>query len=113
MKPVKTWAGQIYVGLRVGYTDEVLPISVVKDVCRYFVNAHKLCVTVTATEFFYVDGEELGAIVGMIQYPRFPMSASDLEDRLFALAALLKTECGQQRVSLVMPDKTVTLGGRK
>jgi hypothetical protein len=110
IKPVNTWVGQIFVGLRSEYSNIVHPINVVKDVCHEFVDEIGLCVTVTTTEFIYTGGEEPGAIIGFINYPRFPMEPDDLEDRIFALASRLKSCLGQLRVTIVMPDKTVTLG---
>ena len=109
-KPVKTWTAQIFVGLRSGYSDMLHPIAVVADVCYEFCDEVKLCVTITPTEFIYVGGGEPGAIVGLINYPRFPPAESDLEDRALALAAKLKSTLGQRRVSIVMPEQTVMLG---
>lgn len=107
---VKSWSGQIFVGLRSGYSETIHPITVVKDVCHDFVDKIKLCVTVTPTEFIYVNGEEPGAIVGLINYPRFPMAPADLEDRLLELGVRLKSALGQRRVSVVMPGGTIMLG---
>lgn len=107
MQSVETFTAQIFVGLRVGYSKEVHSLEAVRNVCREYVNEVGLCVSVTPTEFIYMDGEEPGAIVGFINYPRFPSVTEEIEGRASELAKGLKHALGQNRVSIVYPLKTV------
>lgn len=61
-----------------------------------------LCVTVTETEFIYTGGREVGFVVGLVNYPKFPAEPSeilltaealalDLIDGLFQHSALIQT----------------------
>lgn len=57
------------------------PISRIEQVCREECYEDGLCVTVTPVKFIYTGGEELGAEIGLINYPRFPSSVSLIEDQ--------------------------------
>jgi hypothetical protein len=109
MKTEKSFNVQIWVGLREGYTDKVHTIEEVRAICDKWVNEVKDCVTITPTEFIYVDGSEQGVIVGYINYPRFPRSKIAITDRAIALASRLKIGLGQIRVSVVTPEETYML----
>jgi len=110
MKTVISFNVQIWVGLREGYSDVVYTIDDVRKVCDEWVNNVKDCVTITPTEFRYVDGNEPGVIVGYINYPRFPRTKMQIIDRAVTLASKLKLALGQLRVSVVTPDETYLLG---
>ena len=108
-KIVSTWQAQIYCGLRVGYTDEILSIEKVYEVCQKYVDEIGWCVTVTRTEFIYKDGNEPGVIVGIINYPRFPSDHDILRERIVGLAKQLLTELKQIRISIAFPKVTIML----
>ncbi len=107
---VKTWWANIYVGRRFGYEPWVGAPYAIKDICRAFCNRVKLCVTVTETYFVYADGEEPGAIVGLIQYPRFPKTEYELRGLALALGEKLLVGLRQHRVTVQMIDETILLG---
>lgn len=112
MKTVPTWQAQIFCGLRKGYEvcSPCQSIEKIYSICRRYV--HQVggwCVTVTPTKFFYLGGWEDGAIVGVIQYPRFPQSHNLLKEKTLELVEVLRVELGQFRVSVVFPDETVML----
>ena len=109
MKTTESFNIQIWVGLRIGYTDTAHSIDDVRDICDKWVNEVKDCVTITPTEFRYVDGHEEGVIVGYINYPRFPRTKMAILDRAIALGWNLKRGLGQTRVSVVTPQKTYML----
>ena len=109
MKKVKTWEAKIYCGLRQGYGMTEFPLGRVHDVCCNFVNEKPWCVTITRTMFTYTGGWEDGAIVGIIQYPRFPDTISNLKEKTLKLAQELKHDLVQLRVSVVFPDVTFLL----
>lgn len=111
MISARTWQAQIFCGLRKGY--EVCPpcqsIEKIYSICRKYIHQVQWCVTVTPTKFLYVGGDEDGAIIGIIQYPRFPKSHNLLKEQTIELAEILRTELGQFRVSIVFPDETIML----
>ena len=104
---VNTFTANIYLGLREQYSDNVGSVEQVMELCQAFCNDVKLCVSVTPTSFVYVDGNEPGAIVGLINYPRFPLEDEEIEDIAVKLAELLAQTFKQHRVSVVFPDETI------
>ena len=74
-----------------------------------YVNTIKDCVTITPTEFRYVDGSEPGVIIGWIQYPRFPKEEAEIELRAIRLAKNLMRELCQYRVTVTTPQKSIML----
>lgn len=109
MKKAKTWTATIYVGLRIGYHGQVLPISEPKAICQKYCNIVGWAVTVTKTRFIYKWGTEPGVIIGIIQYPRFPSKKKALKVRTMTLAQLLLSELKQERLTVVFPDETIML----
>ena len=65
------------------------PLAVIEQVCREECLKKGLCVTVEPTRFIYTGGEETGALVGLINYPRFPQTAGELFVRARDLALTL------------------------
>lgn len=108
---VPTYTAHIYVGRRVHYSGEVLPLTIAQDTIQSYCNEISLCVTLTETEFIYKDGGEPGFIVGLINYPRFPSTERELQDKALALAECLLNAYQQFRVTVVFPDDTVMLIG--
>lgn len=109
MKIEKTFTANIYVGLRRGYTGDVCSVHSVRVWLKNFCDSNKVGVTLTETEFLYVDGGEPGVIVGLIQYPRFPRPVEELKATALNIALGLMTLCQQERVSIVFSDETVML----
>ena len=107
MKEIETWEAKIYCGLRRECSDFSWPICVVYQTCQDFIKVNPWCVTVTPTRFLYKGGWENGAIIGIIQYPRFPKSIESLKTKTIKLAEELKEVLQQFRVSVVFPDVTV------
>lgn len=82
------------------------PLAEAEQVCREFCYDGGLCVTVTPTNYIYKGGEERGFIVGVINYPRFPLPASDLEARANSLANRLMERLFQTSFTLETPEQT-------
>lgn len=102
MHSVLTYTAQIYLGLRKNYEQEQIHNSAaVKEFLKKYATKTKVCITVTDTEFIYVDGWEPGVIIGLINYPRFPSSQNDIQQRATALAEILIEKFDQQRCSVV------------
>ena len=110
MKTVPTYTATIYVGLLEYVKPADRPrkrqwsVSEVEHICGKFCDEIGLCVTVTPTTFVYTGGDEPGAIVGLINYPRFPKSQSEIRVEALKLASILATKLGQKRLSVVFPD---------
>ena len=120
VKSLSAFWANIYVGLKEtrkydpSVRDLPWPISHtladVKAICQKYCDEKGFCVSVTETEFVYTNGNEPGAIVGIISYPRFPSNNGDLRDRALELGEILRKACGQYKVSIVMPSEVVMLG---
>ena len=109
MKTVKTFTAIIYVGFKERNTDQLHDIAEVHGICQQWVNRVGQCVTVTPTEYIYTNGNEPGAVIGFINYPRFPSSRRILQHQALELAGQLMLGLNQYRVSIVFPHKTVML----
>ncbi len=68
-----------------------------------------MCVTVTPTKFIYRKGSEPGAIIGLIQYPRFLRMECKIKALAIGLTQILIDELKQERMSIVFPDETLML----
>lgn len=77
-----------------------------KQVCREYCFEVGLCVTVAPVDYIYTGGEESGVRVGLINYPRFPVDALELENKAYALAHRLMLGLFQHSFSIVGPEKT-------
>jgi hypothetical protein len=82
-------------------------------ICRAHCDEVGLCVTVTETAYCYTDREETGVIVGLINYPRFPSTPTEIFAKAEALALRLIDGLGQQSASIQAPDKTVWISFRE
>ena len=78
-----------------------------KQICREYCDEVGFCVTVTPTAYVYKGGEESGFIVGLINYPRFPMSPVELSNHATAIADKLRVPLGQESYSIQYPSHTV------
>jgi len=107
MKVCETFTANIYLGLKAGYDGEETSVDVVRRWLEVYCNEVKLGVTLTKTEFIYVDGGEPGVIVGLINYPRFPKPVSEIKTTALVIAQGLLNLCSQERVSVVFSDITV------
>lgn len=108
-KTQKTWQAQIYCGRERGRTGELISIDKIYQTCQEYVDKIGWCVTVTPTMFIYRNGHEPGVIIGVAQYPRFPLPEEVLRARTLELARKLLSELQQHRVSVCFPDETVLI----
>ncbi len=88
------------------------PIEVAKQVLRKECLRAGLCVTVDPTTFIYTGGEESGFVVGLINYPRFPSTQSDIHDRALLIANLLLEETHQHSVLVMEPESSLWITRR-
>lgn len=109
MKSVPTFTATIYVGFKRRETGFTHTLMECEAICQEYVDLVSLCVTVTPTKFVYKNGNEPGAAVGLINYPRFYSTPEQIREQALALADRLMKELGQYRVSVVFPGETVML----
>lgn len=109
MKIARTFNVQIWCGLREGYEGPVHTVEEVIEICQEYVNNVKYCVTVSPTTFVYVNGREPGAVIGMINYPRFETTVEEILRKATALADILMKRFGQHRVTVTTPTETIML----
>ena len=81
------------------------PIEQIEQVCRAFCE-RGACVTVTPTNYIYTMGEESGAEIGLINYPRFPKEPADIFEMAEDLACDLLEQCHQGSFTIMTPDDT-------
>lgn len=74
--------------------------------CREFCMSAPLCVTVTPTTYVYVGGAEEGVCVRLINYPRFPKKAEEIEQLAEQLADYLRGALCQHSYSIEWPHLT-------
>jgi len=82
------------------------PIDVAKQIIRGECLRAGLCVTIEPTTFIYTGGEEAGYVVGLLNYPRFPIEPSAVLSRAEQLAALLLEQTHQHSALIVSPAET-------
>lgn len=110
---VNTFVATLHVGLKVRRTGEIHPLSKAKEIIQAYTDGVGLCATVTETDYIYTKGSEPGIIVGFINYPRFPASATQISQHVSVLATKLMIGLNQLRVTIVYPDTTVMFTNRE
>lgn len=83
-------------------------IATITDTCREYV-VRGLCVTVTPTNFVFTGGSEVGATVGLINYPRFPSEPEAIAAHAEALAKMLMERCFQRSCTIQTPEYSAFL----
>lgn len=87
-------------------------LAVIEQRCREFCLRVGLCVTVSPTRFVYTGGQEDGARVGLVNYPRFPKGADEVSELAKLLALELIDAACQHSALVVRPDQTVWVSRR-
>ena len=81
------------------------PIRQIEQTCREYC-LKGLCVTVTPTNYIYTMGEETGAEIGIINYPRFAKDPNEILTVAKELAQVLMVDCCQGSYTIMTPTKT-------
>lgn len=89
------------------------PLTEIEQTCRAFCLRVGLCVTVEPTRFIYTGGEESGAVVGLVNYPRFPKTEEEITETAKSLAIQLLDATCQHSVMVMTPDQTEWLTKRE
>jgi len=106
---VKTFVVDIYIGLKEGYDGPQHSIEELKDALQIICD-EGLCVSVIPASYVYKGGREYGAIVKLINYPRFPSNPEAIKTKAILIANKLKDHFKQNRVSVQAPDVTYMIG---
>jgi len=109
-----TFTAKIYIGTYDTEKDFTRPVAEVKEACQFYVNDTGLCVNVQDTWYAYSDGSgnggnERGAVVELIQYPRFVKDEDKIVELALELAEILMERTNQKRCSIVTSTTTYTL----
>lgn len=89
------------------------PIELAKQIIRQECLQKGLCVTIEPTLYIYTGGEELGYVVGLLNYPRFPTEQEELKKRAKDLLYKLLEGTYQLSGLLVTPQETMWISKRK
>lgn len=82
-------------------------------VCREYCNEVGFCVSMYDTLYKYTGGAENGATIQLINYPRFPLSPSELWEHAEKLAKLIRIEAKQDSYTIQSPIETVFYSHRE
>lgn len=82
-------------------------IETAKQVIRKRAKKIGMCVTIEPTTYIYTGGEEVGYVVGFINYARFPKETSEIWNQAFTLACELKEETGQDSFTMMDAETSV------
>jgi hypothetical protein len=96
------------------FTVEIYMAGNVQDIertCALFCMTG-FCVSIEPTKFIYTGGREDGAVVRVVNYPRFPAEPAALREKARALAVQLMADCCQWSALLVDPQTTEWLTKR-
>lgn len=117
MKHVPTYTAMIYVGTREQFTPEVRSLEMARRFLHDYVNKVGLCVTLKPIDYIYTgkaqadgsvtDAGEPGFVVGLINYPRFPVEPPVIRAHATAIAYGLLELYRQFKVTVVFPDETL------
>lgn len=80
--------------------------------CAEYCMEFGLCVSVQPVKFIYTGGREDGAVVRLVNYPRFPSEPDAIRAKAKRLAILLMDACCQWSALLVDPERTEWLTNR-
>jgi hypothetical protein len=81
-------------------------LATIKETCQAYCDEVGLCVTVERSHYIYTDGDEHGAAIGLINYPRFPSTPEEIFERAEKLAFRIMDECDQKSFSIMTPAFT-------
>ena len=81
-------------------------LQVIEQTCRQYC-MKGLCVTVRPERFIYTGGQEDGAVIGLINYPRFPKLQCDIWEEAVTLAEQLREAACQHSVLVMGKDNTM------
>jgi len=79
----------------------------IEKVCSDYVTEVGLCVNVKRTNFIYTYGEQSGAEIQLIAYPKFSPTREESWDKATKLSERLLDECSQKSLTIIDEHKSV------
>lgn len=73
----------------------------IEKVCSDYVTEVGLCVNVKRTNYIYTYGEQSGAEIGIISYPKFSPELTESMDNAKMLCERLMDECNQKSATIL------------
>ena len=89
------------------------PIEIAKQTLRSECLAIGLCVTIEPTTFIYTGGEEIGFVVGLVNYPRFPKGKDEIDTTAQHLMDILLRDTCQHSAMLMTPEWSYWVSNRE
>ncbi len=108
-KTIETITAKIYLGLKTGNTERVQDIETLKDFLEKNVKKTGLCLTITPTTFIYNDERETGAIIGLINYSRFPETKESIKQTTEEIANLCREHYKKNKIAIEYQNQTIML----
>lgn len=111
----KTFTAQVTIGLLKGYSNDIIPLKILKE---ELVKAQKvvnldynvqLSTKIRLCEIVFLGQEELSVELEFIQYPKFLQQEKELKKAIILLAEILMVTLEQNRVVIVFKDDTIML----
>lgn len=88
------------------------PIDVAEQIIRRECKKDGLCITIEPTKFIYTGGEEVGYVIGLINYPKFPTEQYKIWNRAVSLANFLIEGTYQDSILVMSPIETLWISHR-
>lgn len=82
------------------------PKNIAEQIIREFAFSGGVCVNLYETRYIYRGGEESGYVVELINYPRFPVEKSELQEKAKELADKLLDGTYQSSYTIMFSDFT-------
>ena len=111
----KTFTATLTVGLYKGYTQEIIPISYVKEEIaktqQRVLNQFNIVLSakLTPCEIICLGQEEPSVTIDFIQYPKFQYKEQILKEAILFFTKNIQESLHQNRVVVVFRDETIML----
>lgn len=80
--------------------------SIIKQLCNNFCKENTICVNVQDTEYIYDGGQEKGAIIEFINYPKSSKDPLTLSGKATYLAQYLLEKLNQNSCTVMTPESS-------
>jgi hypothetical protein len=88
------------------------PMEMIEQCCREFVLPGG-CVNITPNKYIYTHGEETGAIIEIIEYPKYPSDENSIRDKAIDLAQFIMEQLHQGSYTVMDNKQVITYDRRK
>lgn len=98
------------------FTAEIYIAGNMQDIerrCAEYCMEIGLCVSIEPVKFVYTGGREDGAVIRLVNYPRFPSTPDQIRQKANILAEMLIRACSQWSALVVDREQTLWLTYRQ